>query len=52
MKGMNKYSDKEKRAMRRRNHIAHVLADKKFRQRIRESKKRDYDIDYGDDNER
>ena len=33
MTGMNKYDYKQKRAMRRRNHIARDLADKKFRQR-------------------
>lgn len=38
---MNSYDDKRKRAMRRRNHIARDLADKKYRQRRVETKKRE-----------
>jgi len=37
--GMNAYSEKEKRAMRRRNHVARDLGKPKYRQRIVESKK-------------
>lgn len=45
--GIDRYDDKQKRAMRRRNHIALDLADGKYRQRIKPSKrKRDY---YGED---
>jgi hypothetical protein len=33
-KGINKYDDKERRKVRRRNHIAKDLADPKFRPRI------------------
>lgn len=41
MPGMNKYDDKRKRAMRRRNHIARDLADRKYRQRRIEIKRRE-----------
>lgn len=37
-KGMNSYDDKRKRAMRRRNHIARDLAERKYRQRRIETK--------------
>jgi len=33
MVGMNRYDDKQKRAMRRRNHMARDLADRKYHQR-------------------
>lgn len=33
-KGLQAYGKKEKRAMRRRNHIALDLADRKYRQRV------------------
>lgn len=39
MAGLNKYSDKEKREMRRRNHIARDLRTPKFKQRIEKIKK-------------
>lgn len=46
MTGMDRYDDKRKRAMRRRNHIARDLANRKYRQRRVEGKKpRDYDYD-------
>ena len=48
MTGMDRYDDKRKRAMRRRNHVARDLADMKFRQRIKESRKKDYDVDWGE----
>jgi len=49
--GMNYYDHKKKRAMRRRNHIARDLADKKYRQRRVEDKRRkpdylpDFDVE-------
>lgn len=39
MTGMDRYDDKRKRAMRRRNHIARDLADRKYRQRVVKNKK-------------
>lgn len=39
MTGMNKYSDKQKRAMRRRNHIARDLRTRKYRQRVIKNKR-------------
>ena len=38
MVGMNKYDDKTKRAMRRRNHIARDLANRKYHQRVKPKK--------------
>jgi hypothetical protein len=38
--GMNFYDEKKKRAMRRRNHIARDLAERKYRQRVKESSKK------------
>lgn len=45
--GMNAYDLKRKRAMRRRNHVARDLADIKYHQRVKQSKKKysDYDMD-------
>lgn len=48
MPGMNSYDDKRKRAMRRRNHIARDLADKKYRQRVK-NKKQTVPLDWGRD---
>lgn len=46
-RGMNSYDDKKKRAMRRRNHIARDLLDRKYRQRRVERKvKNKYPIDW------
>lgn len=39
MVGLSKYSDKERRQQRRRNHIARDLADRKYHQRIVPSEK-------------
>lgn len=46
-RGMNSYDLKRKRAMRRRNHVARDLADIKYYQRVKQSKKKysDYDMD-------
>jgi hypothetical protein len=41
MTGLNKLSEKEKRAQRRRNHIAKDLGTPKYRQRIVERKRVD-----------
>ena len=38
-KGMNSYEHKERRRIRRKNHIARDLADNKYRQRRREGKR-------------
>lgn len=40
MVGLHKFTDKEKREQRRRNHIARDLATPKYRQRIVPDKKR------------
>lgn len=49
-KGMNSYDDKRKRAMRRRNHIARDLAERKYRQRRVEIKKKEkYPLSWDDD---
>lgn len=40
MVGLSKYSDKERRQQRRRNHIARDLADRKYHQRIVPSERR------------
>lgn len=37
MSGMNHYDEKQRKAQRRRNHIAKDLADTKYRNRIRDS---------------
>lgn len=37
MSGMNHYSEKQRKAQRRRNHIAKDLGSAKYRNRIRES---------------
>jgi hypothetical protein len=42
-RGLNKYDDKEKRQVRRRNHVAKDLTDRKFHQRVVPPKRRDYD---------
>lgn len=39
MAGLNKYDDKQRRAMRRRNHIARDLLSPKYHQRIIEARK-------------
>ena len=39
MTGLNRYTDKEKRKMRRHNHIARDLRTPKFRQRVVQRKK-------------
>lgn len=39
MSGMNHYDEKQRKAQRRRNHIAKDLEDRKYRNRIRESNK-------------
>lgn len=39
--GMKSYSKKQKRAMRRRNHIALDLADEKYRQRVLKNKRKE-----------
>ena len=41
MSGMDRYDDKRKRAMRRRNHIARDLQENKYRQRVKRKKVRD-----------
>jgi hypothetical protein len=41
---MNSYGHKQRRAMRRRNHIARDLAERKYRQRRVENKKKRYDF--------
>lgn len=52
MTGMNRYGDKQKRAMRRRNHIARDLKTKKYRQRVRESRHKDkYPISWENEDE-
>lgn len=38
VKGIDRYSDKEKRKVRRRNHIARDLQKAQFRQKIKEGK--------------
>lgn len=38
-KGMNSYDSKQRRKIRRRNHVAKDLQTPKYRQRIKESKK-------------
>lgn len=49
-KGMNSYDDKRKRAMRRRNHIARDLAERKYRQRRIEIKKKEkYPLQWDDE---
>lgn len=35
MTGINRYDDKKKREIRRRNHIARDLQERKYRQRVR-----------------
>lgn len=35
MTGMNRFDDKKRREVRRRNHIARDLQDRRYRQRIR-----------------
>lgn len=46
MVGLHKFSDKDKRAQRRRNHIARDLLTPKYRQRIVPDRKRvDNDVD-------
>lgn len=47
MTGMDRYDDKRKRAMRRKNHIARDLMSPKYRQRVVKPKKKydDYDMD-------
>lgn len=54
MHGLKSFGKKEKRAVRRRNHVAKDLASGKYRQRIKPSKKqhlidearkRDYDFE-------
>lgn len=39
MTGLNKYSEKEKRSQRRRNHIARDLATPKYHQRVMQRKR-------------
>jgi hypothetical protein len=47
MAGLNKYSDKQKREQRRRNHIARDLRTPKYRQKRIDKKKSDpLDMDY------
>lgn len=48
MVGLNKFSDKEKRKLRRqfeRDRIAHDLASPKYRQRVKEHKRIDEEDD-------
>lgn len=45
MAGLNKYSDKEKREMRRRNHIARDLRTPKFKPRVIEKRRKENDIE-------
>ena len=48
-RGMNSFGEKQKRAMRRRNHIARDLADRKYHQRRKETKKREkYPLQWDD----
>jgi len=47
-RGMNTYEDKQKRAMRRRNHMARDLADRKYHQRIKKPYKELKDVDWDD----
>lgn len=49
MTGMNKYDEKNKRRMRRRNHIARDLRQNKYRQRIKPTKKKNEDWDEDDE---
>ena len=49
MTGMNSYDDKRKRAVRRRNHVARDLAERKYHQRIVDSKKPKYKFLYWDE---
>lgn len=44
-RGMKSYDAKQRREQRRRNHIAYDLADRKYRQRIKENKKPKYKWD-------
>jgi hypothetical protein len=39
MSGMNKFSEKDRRRVRRRNHIARDLQEPKYHQRVVEDKK-------------
>jgi hypothetical protein len=41
-KGINKYSDKDRRLQRRRNHIARDLATSKYRQQVLPDRKRKF----------
>jgi hypothetical protein len=38
-KGMDRYGRKLQRAIRRRNHVAKDLSDRKYHQRVKEGKK-------------
>lgn len=40
MTGMDRYTDKKKREVRRRNHIARDLYERKYRQRVRNREKK------------
>jgi hypothetical protein len=49
--GINSYSDKERRQVRRRNHFARDLAEPKFRQRVldkHDKKMYNWEQDYED----
>ena len=53
-RGMNSFGDKQKRAMRRRNHIARDLRTEKYRQRrveLNDRRKDKYPISWDEDTE-
>lgn len=42
---MNSYDEKQRRRIRRQNHIARDLADNKYHQRVIKNKKKDDDME-------
>lgn len=49
MTGLNKYSDKMKREQRRRNHVARDLRTPKYKQRVIEKRRKDYEVGTDDE---
>lgn len=49
MVGLNKYDDKRRREMRRRNHVARDLRTPKYTPRVKQPKKWYDDVDGNDD---